>query len=256
MGVDEVDHRAEAQPVDDVAERAADDGAECRRHQRRFRRGGARRRGRRPRRGRRRRAEGSSTGRSRSAAEGDAVVPDHGEVQDREQRRSGRCPGRRTTSRIHHLLAWSAARTTTAAARPSRVRWLRVMRRPPPPDPLPQGESQPRLHRLRAEGRQSVRMARLTVPPPVSTRASSRMLLLPTSAARASIARTSAGAGLIVADALPCRARSAHPIRSRSPPTDPRPTAVFVSPRSAAASPPPAAMIRACWPAVPPRSER
>ena len=36
MGVDEVDHRAEAQPVDDVADRAAGDGAERHRHQRRF----------------------------------------------------------------------------------------------------------------------------------------------------------------------------------------------------------------------------
>ena len=36
MGVDEVHHRAEAQPVDHVAERAADDGAERDRHQARF----------------------------------------------------------------------------------------------------------------------------------------------------------------------------------------------------------------------------
>ena len=70
MGVDEVDHGAEAQPVDDVAERAADDGAERHRDQPRF-----------------------------GAAQPDRQADDHGERDRGEQqvapRRRSRSAGRR-----------------------------------------------------------------------------------------------------------------------------------------------------------------
>ena len=139
--------------------------------------------------------------------------------------------GRWSTSRIHHLLAWSAASTTRAATRPRRVRRLRVIARPPPPDPLPQGEGEssadaPPPLAGGGWGRGLCHHARQTSPDSTASAqrrtASDASVARPPPAARASSAR------------ICCRARAdrrqrlarvgldpLHWKRSRSRPTDP-----------------------------------
>ena len=119
---------AEAQPVDDVADRAARDGAQRGRHQPAL---GAPQ----PDPERHHHAE-RHPGQQQVAplaeagqqAESHAAVPHHGEVEHRQQDDLAALGQVGSTMRIHHLLAWSASSTTRAATRPSRVRRLRVIR--------------------------------------------------------------------------------------------------------------------------------
>ena len=86
MGVDEIHHGAEAQPVDHVADRAAGDGAERDRHQRASRPGAARPRAPPPPPAPRRPAAMCpQVAEAGQQAEGDAAVPHHGQVQHRQQ---------------------------------------------------------------------------------------------------------------------------------------------------------------------------
>ena len=189
-------------------------------------------------------------------AEGDAAVPDHREVQDRQQRRSGRLSGRWTTSRIHHLLAWSAP-GPRQRRQAERVRRLRVMRAQPPPagegdgSPLPCGRGWGR--------RPTITRGRPAPTPP--RRRSARTARMP--GLRAHLRQHAPAARAFAAGRRADRRDRLVRVRLDPYIRDDRDLGPLsadqqrlAAPHSAAASPPPAATIRACWPAAPPRSAR